>query len=97
MKHTSKVKGFDGELNQLAENVGDLFYDSLSEFLSDLSEKLENDSKADYGRGRKVLAKELHESSVSLRLASENISRAWDICSPFVDEWMEKKGFSERP
>ena len=96
MKHTSKVKGFEGTTHELATQVGDLFYDSMAEFLNQLADKIQLDGEADFNRGRKKLANELFESSQHLRSAANNISNAWDICSPFVDEWLEKHGI-KRP
>ncbi|MEM9218960.1 MAG: hypothetical protein AAGD25_32080 [Cyanobacteria bacterium P01_F01_bin.150] len=94
MKHTSTVKGFDGTNEDLAHNVGDLFYDSLSDFLKSLSEKIKDDGEQDLGRGRKKLAKELHSCSIHLAEAAQNIDAAWDICEPYVDQWFAKRGIT---
>lgn len=96
MKHTTHVKGFDGSNAELAEKIGDLYYDSLSDFLSALSEKIRADGDADLGRGRKKLAKELYACAEKLDAASTNIATAWDICSPHVDAWLKENGHSNR-
>ena len=97
MKHTSSIKTFDGELAELSERLGDLYYDCLSEFLLQLSCKLRKDGNADYNRGRKRLACQLHASADLLEAASEHVSNAWDISSPFVERWLRKHGLEERP
>lgn len=96
MKHTINVKEFNGNNKELAENVGDLYYDSLADFLALLAEKIKSDGDADFGRGRKRLAQELYSCSEHLKLASNHISEAWDICSPFVEKWLVDNGYDER-
>lgn len=96
MKHTLNVKEFNGSNNELAENVGDLYYDSLAEFLESLATKIKNDGDADFNRGRKKLAHELYNCAEHLSKASDHISEAWGICSPYVDKWLAEKGYKER-
>jgi len=76
-KHKSVIEKYDGSTEQLVEDIGNLKYDSLSEFLKLLSEKIERDSKADAGRERFKLAKELES-------ASKHIGEAWRISEPFM-------------
>ncbi len=90
MKHTTTVKAFNGTNEQLAEELGDLFYDNLAQFLNLLAMKIEKDSKADLKRGRTMLAKELHECARHLSSASEHIGVAWDISAPFVQKWRDE-------
>ncbi|OUS26952.1 hypothetical protein A9Q99_17220 [Gammaproteobacteria bacterium 45_16_T64] len=92
MKHTNQIKGFNGSKLELAERIGDLYYDSLSELLALLSEKIKEDSEADLGRGRRNLANHLQECASSLDIASKEIESAWGICSPYVDEWLKNNG-----
>lgn len=84
MKHTSQVTHFEGSHQQLAEEIGNLYYDSLAELFKRLGEKLKRDADADYGRGRPKLSKELAEAADHMYLASENISAAWQICKPHI-------------
>lgn len=89
-KHTQKVKGIDLDNKELAIRVGDLYYDSLSEFLEALSEKLHEDGIADKDRGRSKLSNSLFKASEDIKKASESIDIAWDICEPFVQSWHNK-------
>jgi len=91
-KHTQKIKSIDISNKELANEIGDLYYDSLSNFLKELSIKLKSDANADYNRGRKKLAKSLYEASNYINLASKEIDTAWDICKPYVDEFLAKNG-----
>ena len=75
--HLETIDRYNGTMYELVENIGDLKYDALADFLQKLSEKLSRDSDGDVGRGRVKLAKELKE-------ASEHISEAWRISKPFM-------------
>jgi len=85
-KHTTKVKGVNLDNNELAEKIGDLYYDSLSEFLIALSEKLNKDSLADRNRGRTQLASELQAGANQIAQAGRSIAEAWNICEPHVKQ-----------
>jgi hypothetical protein len=84
MKHTRQVKHFSGNHQQLAEEIGDLYYDSLAELLWKLGEKLECDAGADFKRNRNKLAAELATAADHLYVVAEHIAAAWLICKPFV-------------
>jgi len=90
MKHTDKIKSLNIENKDLAEEIGDLYYDSLSEFLKELSLKLKMDSKADKGRGRVKLSKNLENASELILGASKEIDLAWDICKEPVRKFLEE-------
>jgi hypothetical protein len=70
---------YPGGLQQLANDLGNLRYDSLAQFLHLLSDKIEQDGEADLGRNRPKLAGHLHR-------AAEEIARAWQLCKPFMTE-----------
>jgi hypothetical protein len=86
MKHSDQVVHFDGDHQQLAEELGDLYYDSLAELLCKLGEKLERDAGADHRRGRMKLTAELAAAADHLYAAAERIAAAWLICKPYVAE-----------
>lgn len=77
MKHDAKID-YNGGFNQLAEDLGNLRYDTLGEFLELLSKKIEKDAGADEGRERYQLAKQLNYSA-------KHIKNAWKICGPYMD------------
>ena len=86
MKHTKKVKNYSESHETLAESIGDLYYDSLADFLLLLADKMHRDGEADKDRGRVKLAKELFACSRKLQEAAKHIDIAWDICKPYVRE-----------
>lgn len=86
MKHTNAVPQYSGSHQQLAEEMGDLYYDSLADLLCKLGEKLERDAASDCQRGRMKLSKELAAAADHLYGASERIAAAWRICKPHVAE-----------
>jgi hypothetical protein len=82
MVHRDKVEGYSGTLADLAEEVGNLRYDAVAEFLRLLSEKLGRDASLDEGRGRVRLAASLRDASRPLGDAARGIEQAWRICEP---------------
>lgn len=85
MKHPTKIEKYDGSLEELAEDIGNLRYDALAEFLSALSYKLKRDSNADEKRGREKLAQGLGDMGYKLLLAKVDAEIIWDICKPHMD------------
>ena len=85
-KHTDHIKSYPGSHKELAENLGDLYYDSLADFLQQLSEKMKQDGDADNRRGRPELAAELLACSQHLQEAAKHIDTAWAICRPYIDK-----------
>ena len=84
MKHTYSVQNYLGNHRQLAEEIGDLYYDSLAELLRLLADKIERDGDNDNARGRHRLGASLTDCARHLQQAAEDIDRAWEICRPFV-------------
>ena len=73
-KHPSNI---EGGLNKLVEDLSNLKYDALADFMTKLSEKLNKDSTADKERNRPRLAKQL-------KYAAKYVGNAWKICEPFM-------------
>ncbi len=69
---------------ELAEDIGNLKYDALANFLSLLSKKIDSDGEKDFTRGRIKLAASLKDCSKKLKDSSISIERAWEICKPFM-------------
>ncbi len=84
MIHRSSLEHYEGSFQQLAEELGDLRYDALAEFLLRLSEKLAKDSTADERRGRAKLANCLAQASDNLGHSAKEIQKAWMISEPFM-------------
>ena len=83
MKHKTRISGYK-MMDELCEEIGNLRYDSLADFLKLLRDKLKNDSEKDLKRGRNKLAAELFYASCRIKEASESIGKAWGISSPHM-------------
>jgi len=79
MKHSSEYK-------DLADQVGNLKYDALVEFLGCLSNKLAQDAQADLARGRPLLSKALFNAAINVYRTQKDIADAWKISEPFMKE-----------
>ena len=93
-KHTTTVKGIGLDNRELANRVGDLYYDDLAYFLEEISKKLKLDAKADKDRGRKRLAGALDTCASHIAQSVEPINTAWDICEVPTIRWMMQNGFN---
>lgn len=83
-KHKKTITNYSGTMTELVEDIGDLYYDSLTDFLNLLSEKLEKDSLKDRERNRIKLANFLKSASENIKQASSTLDDAWKICKPFM-------------
>jgi hypothetical protein len=84
MKHKSWLKNYEADFERLATEMGDLRYDTLSEFLNLLAQKIALDGEKDAARGRKKLAQNLAATAQSLAESAKFVHRAWQICEPFM-------------
>jgi len=83
-KHTKTITKYSGTMEELVEDIGNLYYDSLSKFLQLLSKKIEEDSIKDRERNRIKLAECLKSASENIKISASNINDAWEICRPFI-------------
>ena len=84
MTHYDAVQNYAGSLAALAEDIGNLRYDALAEFLTLLAAKIAQDGQKDAGRGRSQLAAVLHSSAAELAASAEHIEKAWQVAKPFM-------------
>lgn len=83
-KHPKQIEKYSGSLKELAEEIGNLHYESLAEFLQLLSSKLDRDADNDAIAGRFKLANELSEAKCYIKDASKKIESAWLISKPYM-------------
>ena len=86
MEHLKEIGEYNGTLGNLAEDIGDLRYDALAEFIGLLSVKIYKDALKDKLRKRSQLSGALFEISSQLEDAQEIIKDAWKICKPCMDK-----------
>lgn len=82
-KHKRNIDGYD-DIVKLANDVGDLHYESLKDFLYILTFKLKTDASNDKAAGRKELAKNLDKAGDYVFSAYRAMDRVWDICKPYM-------------
>jgi len=85
MKHPLTLD-YPGGLEKLAEDLGNLRYDVLVDFLNLLGAKLRKDSEADRARQRFQLAGRLESAGGSIGMAATYVAEAWRISAPFMKE-----------
>ncbi|MGB3652319.1 MAG: hypothetical protein WBA41_14040 [Rivularia sp. (in: cyanobacteria)] len=76
MKHKTYIEKYNGSLEALAEDIGNLKYDALADLLKLLSVKLNKDSESDLSRNRVKLAACLKECALEVNEASIAIDKA---------------------
>lgn len=82
MKHPKSIKGY-ASLEELAKDINNLRYDSLSEFLGHLAGKLEAQAKEDEKNNRISLALNLYYAAENVRDSKWRIDLAWKICEKY--------------
>ena len=87
MIHKSEIPGYENKMSLLVEEIGDLRYDRLADFLNLLSSKIQNDGNKDLNRGRVRLANSLSKCSEKLQEAKEVIDVSWRISEPYMSDY----------
>ncbi len=81
--HKKDVAGIS-DMKVLAEMIGDLHYETLTELLVELNIKLYRDSKRDCKIDRERLSHHLSEASFEMGKSAHHIYKAWQISKPFM-------------
>ena len=81
-KHKHNVDGFTNP--QLANEIGNLHYESAIELFNALSKKFEMDSEADREKGREKLASQLLKIAFLFKDMEIEMSEAWRISEPYM-------------
>jgi hypothetical protein len=85
MKHSKTIEKYNGTTDQLVEDIGNLHYEALREFLEKLSLKIFNDSVKDNRSKKFKLSRSLELASDAIDLASTCIDDASVISKPYQD------------
>ena len=83
-KHSLRVAGYDGTLQDLAKEVGNLRYDKIVEFLRALRNDLHEQALKDTSAGRTKLGATLERASVALYPTEQALGEAWHISEPYM-------------
>lgn len=83
--HRKDVHG-ETDMKHLAEEIGNLHYESLQNLFFELSIKLYQDGVKDTDNGRVELGAALDHASDHLSNAAHCMQRAWKVCEPFMKQ-----------
>lgn len=86
MKHPVKVENYNGSLDELVKELGNLSYDVLSSFVAKLADDIKRQADNDDSRNRKKLAGKLYLTAEELHDAKEKLDEAWKICKPYMKD-----------
>lgn len=84
MQHRENIEKYEGTLDELAYDIGNLKYDALARFLDLLATEFERQSKNDVEKGRKQLSATMAEAAKELRKSKKSVDRAWEISEPYM-------------
>jgi len=84
MNHPKKIKGYNGTIEDLAKEIGNLRYDYLNEFLEDLELDIRRQADNDKETGRIQLADRLYATADNLKNVRDKLDEAWKICEPYI-------------
>lgn len=84
MKHPTTLEGMT--MDVLAEEVENLRYDAVYEFLYHLRTRLEERATKDSIAGRTELARALRMAAEEVDKAGVRMEKVWSICEPYMQD-----------
>ena len=84
MNHLMQVKNYSGNLKELAEEIGNMRYDTLEEFYKILSDKFNSDSRHDAILGHQQVSSKLKKIVEYHQMIQEEFSSLWKICEKYM-------------
>ena len=88
-KHKRDLFG-ETDMKVVAEMIGDLHYESLTELFHYLENKLWIDSQKDKANGKTDLSSFLVNACDGMGIAHQNMQKAWQISKPFMENKTEQ-------
>lgn len=82
-RHKKEIAG-TSDMKVLADMIGDLHYETLTELLGALAEKISMDGHKDESNGREKLAEQLYNVAGLISKAQIHCNWAWQISKPFM-------------
>lgn len=82
--HKKEVAGIS-DMKVLAEMIGDLHYEALTELLNNLKLKLYQDFDRDLRGNKFKLSYALHRAAIKIGEAATDIEKAWQISKKFME------------
>ena len=84
VKHPRQVRGYPGNLDQLAEEIINLSYDQYALLIGKIAENTKRDSDKDLANNRNMLSLKLYSAADYLCKAKDEMDGAWKICKPYM-------------
>jgi hypothetical protein len=84
MKHPTEIINYNGTMEELARDIANLRYDSLSELLNKLASELSVDQKKDFNSERYQVSSLLYDLSVVINDGKKITDKLWKICKNFI-------------
>ncbi len=91
MKHPTYIEDYGGTLQELAQDIGNLRYDILLEFLNHLSDDLRKQYLNDLYNKRTKLATCLSLAEKNIKVAALYVEDAWRISKPYMENTIISK------
>lgn len=88
--HPKSVAG-ESDMKVLAQQIGDLNYETLCTLLWHLSNKIHKDGQKDFNEGRTKLSHLLFMAQMDIYKACKQIQQAWYISKPFMNNTNKEK------
>jgi len=84
-EHPIDLPRYSGTLQELAEDIADMRYDSLAAFVEHLADKIHADADNDLEHGRRQLASKLYKLADDLYEARNDSVELWEFCRKFME------------
>jgi hypothetical protein len=89
--HPINVVGFNGTLEELAQNIFRMRYDKVSEFLFYVQKEIQRQSEGDALRNRAKLSKLLLEAQQKTGELKKIMDEIFVVCKPFMKDELNDK------
>lgn len=83
------IEGFEGTLEELAQRVGRMRYDKITEFLDYFEKELRRQENGDRERGRTKLAGMLDDAVGDIGNVRMKMERIYAFCKPFMKDELD--------
>lgn len=86
MPHATKVDGYDGSLQSLAQKILRMRYDKVEEFFSYCVSELDRQAEGDRKRKRRKLARMLGGASETAAILEGKMGAIFELCAPYMKD-----------
>ena len=84
MQHPNHLTKYQGSIEELVSELGNLRYDNLVDFLNKMGDDLMRQAARDREKGRVQLVSQLEAAAQKLYEARDKMQCAWKISEPYM-------------